>query len=303
MAVNDLFVDHHSQSTKVYVSNAQDYVGKKNNRKELPRKVADRIKSWPNTSTRGLPRQLQLFVGMPVIITNNIATELGITNGTTGVVRSIHLRDGEVISGDTGYHQFKRPPDYVIVELEDVKMRPLDGLPANSVPILLKVESFQVAMPGRRKRVNVNRRHFPLVPRFSCTAHKSQGQTLSKAIIDLVPRNGKSKGLGIEFAYVPLSRVRTLKDLTILRPFDPCILKAQVKPGCAAMMEEFTARDVCRDTGDTTATTIDNADTDTDAADRSGVHSVPQLIEEMVEVVSLVVDSDDEEEEFAGFEG
>ena len=35
MAVNDLFVDHHSQSTKVYVSNAQDYVGKKNNRKEL----------------------------------------------------------------------------------------------------------------------------------------------------------------------------------------------------------------------------------------------------------------------------
>ena len=51
----------------------------------------------------------------------------------------------------------------------------------------------------------------------------------------------------INFAYVPLSRVRTLKDLTILRPFDPCILKAKVNEGCAAMMKEFKARDVCRD--------------------------------------------------------
>ena len=39
---------------------------------------------------------------MPVIITNNIATELGITNGTTGVVRSIHNKPGEMITGDTG---------------------------------------------------------------------------------------------------------------------------------------------------------------------------------------------------------
>ena len=60
--------------------------------KELPKRVANRIKNWPNTYTRGLPRELQIFIGMPVIVTNNIATELGITNGTTGVVRSIHIR-------------------------------------------------------------------------------------------------------------------------------------------------------------------------------------------------------------------
>merc|ERR1712196_658181 len=75
MAVNDLFIAHYSQYTKVYVSKAKDTVGKKNNRKELPKKVADRIKSLPYTSTRGLPRELQLFIGMPVIVTNNIATE------------------------------------------------------------------------------------------------------------------------------------------------------------------------------------------------------------------------------------
>jgi len=93
----------------------------------------------------------------------------------------------------------------------------------------------------------VNRSHFPLVPRFSCTAHKAQGQTLQKAIVDLVPQTGMRKGVGIEFSYVPLSRVRRLEDLTILRSFDSSILKAQVNEACAAMMEEFKHRDLCKD--------------------------------------------------------
>jgi hypothetical protein len=75
--------------------------------------------------------------------------------------------------------------------------------------------------------------------------------TLGKAIVDLVPqtRKGRRKPdpVGIEFAYVPLSRVRRLVDLTILRMFDPSVLKVQVNAGCKAMMEEFRARDKCKD--------------------------------------------------------
>ena len=178
-------------------------------------------------------------------MTNNIATELGITNGTTGIVRSIPIRNSEVIHGDTGYHEFEHPPDYIIVELEGVHIEPLDGLPKNHVPILPKTESFQVPIPGQKKKVNVNRRHFPLVPRFSCTAHKSQGQTLRKAIVDLVP--WKTKNVSIEFAYVPLSRVRRLEDLTILRPFDSSVLRTQVNEDCRAMMETYKNIDLCKD--------------------------------------------------------
>ena len=180
-------------------------------------------------------------------MTNNIATELGITNGTTGVVRSIHFKPGEVIIGDTGYHQLKHPPDYIIVELDGINMRPLDGLPPNHVPIMLKSESFQVSIPGKKKSVNVNRRHFPIVPRFSCTAHKSQGQTLQKAIVDLVPRTKNIKGVGTEFSYVPLSRVRRLEDLTILRPFNPAVLKMPPKEDLECMRKEFKDKDVCKD--------------------------------------------------------
>ena len=243
MAVNNLFVAGHSQHTKVYVSTAEDFVGR--NKKKVPKNVANKCKNWANTATQGLPRELQLFVGMPVIVTTNIKTELGITNGTTGVVRSIHFKNEEAISEDTGgFHHLKQHPDYIIVELNDITVKPLEGLPLNHVPFVPIKKSFSVNMPGKQKAVNVNRSHFPLVPRFSCTAHKSQGQTLSNAIVDLVPLRNS---IGIEFAYVPLSRVRRLEDLTILRPFDPSILKAKVNEGCAAMMEEYKDRDVCRD--------------------------------------------------------
>ena len=243
MAVNDLFVACHSQRTRVSVSTAKDFIGKR--KKAVPKNVANKYRNWANTRTKGLPRELKLFVGMPVIVTTNIKTELGITNGTMGVVKSIHFKNGQVINEDTGVHYLEEHPDYIIVELDDINVEPLHGLPPNHIPIVPVKKSFSVHMPGRKKAVNVNRNHFPLVPHYSCTAHKSQGKTLSKAIVDLVPL--KTKGIGIEFAYVPLSRVRRLEDLTILRPFHPFILNAKVNQGCAAMMEEFKQRDLCKD--------------------------------------------------------
>ena len=181
---------------------------------------------------------------MPVYLTQNIATELGLTNGTKGVVRSIHLKNGEIIDGNTGVHHLKHTPDYVIVEFDDITMTPLDGLLPNHLSIFPENGSFQVRVKGKKDKITVSRTHFPLVPRFSCTSHKSQGQTLDKAIVDLVPLK---EIVDINFAYVPLSRVRTLKDLTILRPFDPYVLRAKVNEACAAMLNEFKERDVCKD--------------------------------------------------------
>ena len=173
------------------------------------------------------------------------------TNGTKGVRRAIHFKGEEpVISGNADdFHYLKHLPDCIVVELEDIDVKPLNGLPPNHVPIVIQQTHFTVPMGrknGKAEEVNVNRRHFPLVPRFSCTAHKSQGQTLTKAIVDLtIPSTVKN--VGIEHAYVPLSRVRRLEDLTILRAFDPRVLREQVSEDCAAMMREFEARDLCKD--------------------------------------------------------
>ncbi|EKM80524.1 hypothetical protein AGABI1DRAFT_38352 [Agaricus bisporus var. burnettii JB137-S8] len=54
------------------------------------------------------------------------------------------------------------------------------------------------------------------------TAHKAQGQTLQKAIVDLQSCHG------CEAPYVMLSRVTSLEGLLILRPFD--IRRIQCRP-------------------------------------------------------------------------
>jgi ATP-dependent exoDNAse (exonuclease V) alpha subunit len=104
-----------------------------------------------------------------------------------------------------------------------------------------------VKLKGRKDPISISRTQFPLVPRFCCTAHKSQGKTLNRVIVDLIPQKNRVGPIEINFSYVPLSRVRTLEDLTILRPFDPSILKARINRDCVAMMNDFKARDVCRD--------------------------------------------------------
>ena len=62
--------------------------------------MADLIKGKP-PNTGQLPGELPLFIGMPIYISNNIATELGITNGTKGVVKAIHLHKGKLSAKKT----------------------------------------------------------------------------------------------------------------------------------------------------------------------------------------------------------
>ena len=65
--------------------------------------------------------------------------------------------------------------------------------------------------------------------------------------MDLV-RPEKHKGNDLSFAYVPLSRVRRLEDLTILRDFDPKFIKdLRPLPGCIEMIEHFKTMDLAKD--------------------------------------------------------
>ena len=196
-----------------------------------------------------------MYVGMPVYLCKNMAVELGLTNGTAGIIKSIHLRNANVTE-DTGVHRvdFDKETDYIIVEFDDISMMaPLPGLLPNQIPITVMSGNFRVNYPkgqkyknGKLKMVSVKIEHFPIVPRFGITAHKSQGMTLDKVVVDLNPIF-KKKSPKINFAYVPLSRVRRLSDLSILRSFPLEVLKAKVNPCCAAMMEEFRQRDLCKD--------------------------------------------------------
>ena len=253
MEINKIFAYRHSLNKRVLVTKGKDTYNKG---KPLPSDLAAMIKDMPPTSTGQLPGELPLFVGMPIYISNNVATELGLTNGTSGIVKAICLRNGETISEeDIGFHHVQfNDLDCIIVELNDVSVKPLRGLQPNQIPIFpITGKPFDIVLkhPNRKvknKKISVKRKHFPIVPRFSVTAHKSQGLTLDKAIVDLVP-NPKYRGTQqeVSFAYVPLSRVRRLEDLTILREFPASvILKPRENKGRQAMMNDFKERDLCK---------------------------------------------------------
>ena len=76
------------------------------------------------------------------------------------------------------------------------------------------------------KSVRIKRTQFPLTPAYSFTSYKAQGATLNKVIIDLDKHNNRSYDFA--FVYVSLSRVRSLKDLLILRSFPKDILKIKL---------------------------------------------------------------------------
>ena len=73
------------------------------------------------------------------------------------------------------------------------------------------------AKPYRKTILSIKRRALPLVSAYSITTHKSQDQTLNNVVIDLkLPSTTDD----IAAVYVPLSRVKHLTDLIILRHFD-----------------------------------------------------------------------------------
>ena len=80
--------------------------------------------------------------------------------------------------------------------------------------------------------ISVKRKTLPLIPAYSITTHKSQGQTRPKIVIDL---NMPSGMVEVASAYVPLSRVQKLTDLIILQDFS--ISALQVKPSKSQIVE------------------------------------------------------------------
>ena len=199
--INNLCINNKSKTRTVYVSTAYDSL-----KTPLSKDMVKAINSLPSTKTDGMLAELPMYVGMPVMLTKNISTELGLTNGTKGIIKMIPLKENEkCIQSDKGFKKASSL-DYIITEVPDASISDPDGLPKKHIHIFRCKGSFVLK---QNNDVTIKLDHFPIVPTFSCTAHKSQGQTLKKIIIDLVPPKCM-KSTDTSFAYVPLSRVHTL---------------------------------------------------------------------------------------------
>jgi len=171
--------------------------------------VSEDIRNHLLTLNSGTTNQrlgkIPLVIGMPVMITQNYNVEGGIVNGCTGILKKIRF-----ITDSIG----NRYALSCVVESPSISADPLTSLPKNHAVILQETIELKFCHPHSGKLCQIKRTQLPITPGFAMTAHKSQGQSMEKVIIDL------ESCRGTEGPYVMVSRVTSLKGLLILRPFN-----------------------------------------------------------------------------------
>ena len=237
--INHAHAKHHSKKMgkRLFISKAVDTCSKI----EMTKSKLQQTQQLPYTKTGNLPGKLRLFIGLPVMLTHNIAVELGLTNGAFGVVTRIAIENEQNLKKSDDGYIMENVPEYVIVRFPGLKLDRLPGLDDEEVPIFPMKTSFGMKFPRTMVKSTISRFQIPLVEAYSYTSYKSQGKTLNAIITDLVPPVGMPTNPS--FAYVPLSRVRSLQDLVILRPFPITVLQAKQSEDLISQNERFKLLD------------------------------------------------------------
>jgi ATP-dependent DNA helicase PIF1 len=198
--VNHQRLYQHAHRLKVPVTK---YYSSDSLRKEpVPISVRERLWRVSSTVSKDALGILPLFHGMRVMITENISIGNRLVNGAEGIVHEVHYRVDE---------QNHRYAQVCLVLVEGSSVNAVDHN-NDVVPIFPVSRSFVYVSPFR-ERFNVSRSQLPLLPAYSYTDYKSQGRTLSHAIVDL------ESARSLQGSYVMLSRVKSLANLAILRNF------------------------------------------------------------------------------------
>jgi ATP-dependent DNA helicase PIF1 len=130
------------------------------------------------------PTHLRLKKGAQVILLVNKDVEMGLVNGSVGIVQNLYDSSVEV----------KFACGTVLVEYNNWEV---------------KQNEFDTLTGTMKKVVLAKRRQIPLKLAWALTIHKAQGSTLDRAEIDI----GEAFAAGQ--VYVALSRVRNLKSLSV----------------------------------------------------------------------------------------
>jgi len=141
---------------------------------------------------------------MPVVFAVNFDVQDGIVNGMVGTVNTIYYYTD---------NEDRRHVTACVVNVPNSANTALPPLPMNQAVALQDTISMNFTHPYSKKHCVIKQTQIPLLPAFALTVHKAQAQTLPKAIIDI------ESVQGTESPYVMMSRVQSITDVLILRPF------------------------------------------------------------------------------------
>lgn len=244
------FAKHHNKPI-FWKDNVGQFVTREDH---VPVPVGEEVLNKSETETKGVEGKVRYVIGAPVLVTRNLQKSLGITNGATGTLHSIifHSSDEKVLSEgidlqDNLMFKLKQMPLCLVVKFDNpIKFHHEDFEP-NCAPIFpvsatfghsfttnKTINTFPFKEPVKRV-LNIKRVGFPLTLNFATTAHKCQGETLNSAVVDLNFNQNQRSSFA---SYVPLSRLKTSKSLSILREFDGTVLQLPVEPELLSFMEQ-----------------------------------------------------------------
>ena len=168
---------------------------------------------------------------MKVLVTNNIATDLDITNGACGEIIDIILHPDEPTLHSGSIVHLRHLPICILVKLTRTRASILNNLDEHVVPIKPLSTTIQIdlSMMGTSKaRRSVVQRQFPITPAYAFTDYHSQGQTISYVIVDLA--SPPSGSLSLFNIYVALSRSSGRSTIRLLRDFDNQLFTQSFEP-------------------------------------------------------------------------
>ena len=177
------------------------------------------LANLPKTSRKrdkGLPEFIHLAIGMKVMVTNNLQTDLDITNGARGVITGIILDPDEPPLEEGSVVTLKHLPECVLVKLSRTRAAALPDLEEGVIPIRRISTKTQIKVGGKSR--TVTRTQFPITGAYSFTDYRAQGQTIPYVVIDIV--SPPTSGLSLFNLYVALSRSSGRNTIRLLRDFD-----------------------------------------------------------------------------------
>jgi hypothetical protein len=135
----------------------------------------------------------KIALGMKVMVTNNIETDLDIANGVRGEIVDKILHPDEPSIGESDcVISLKFLPTYILVKLTRTRACRLEGLEEGVIPVEPIATSYRIKIPVEAKSVQrtVHRKQFPLTGAYAFTDYRAQGQTIPYVLVDIASPTG-----------------------------------------------------------------------------------------------------------------
>ena len=120
-----------------------------------------------------LPPKMQMAIGMKVMVTQNVVTDLDITNGARGTIVNIWLHPEEpAITDLKTLIKLKHLLVCILVELDRTRTSQLTGLEERIIPVEPASHTYRISCQGSKGNIitrTVCRCQFPMTPAYAFT--------------------------------------------------------------------------------------------------------------------------------------